>query len=77
MLRQLPNALTFSRLVLALPLGWLILQQQYGWALAVGLVAGVTDALDEGFAQVARGGERGDPLRVKGCAEGHGPHAAT
>ena len=46
MLRQLPNALTFSRLVLALPLGWLILQEQYGWALAVGLMAGVTDALD-------------------------------
>lgn len=46
MMRYLPNVLTASRLVLALPLGWLILQGEYGWALAVGLVAGVTDALD-------------------------------
>lgn len=46
MLRFLPNALTASRLVLALPLGWLILQGEYAWALGIGLVAGATDALD-------------------------------
>ncbi len=46
MMRYLPNALTASRLVLALPLGWLILQGEYGWALGVGLIAGATDALD-------------------------------
>lgn len=49
MLRYLPNALTFLRLLLAVPLGYLILRQEYGMALAVGFLAGVTDALD-GFA---------------------------
>ena len=49
MLQYLPNALTFSRLLLAAPLGYLILQQNYQWALAIGLLAGATDALD-GFA---------------------------
>lgn len=49
MLRHLPNALTFLRLLLSLPLGVLILNQQYALALLVGLVAGITDALD-GFA---------------------------
>lgn len=49
MLRYLPNALTFSRLLLAVPLGYLILEQEYGLALVVGFLAGVTDALD-GFA---------------------------
>lgn len=49
MLRYLPNALTFLRLLLALPLGYLILGQEYGLALGIGLLAGVTDALD-GFA---------------------------
>lgn len=49
MLQQLPNALTVSRLLLALPLGVLILREQYGWALAIGAFAGLTDALD-GFA---------------------------
>lgn len=46
MLRYLPNALTISRLLLTLPLGLLILHQEYGWALVVGFSAGVTDALD-------------------------------
>ena len=46
MLRYLPNALTLSRLLLALPLGMLILRQDYDMALGVGLLAGLTDALD-------------------------------
>ncbi len=46
MLRYLPNSLTFSRLVLAVPLGFLILQENYPWALGVGFLAGLTDALD-------------------------------
>lgn len=49
MLQYLPNALTISRLLLAAPLGYLILHEQFGWALATGLIAGITDALD-GFA---------------------------
>jgi cardiolipin synthase len=48
-LRYLPNTLTLLRLLLALPLGYLILRQEYGLALVVGFLAGVTDALD-GFA---------------------------
>jgi cardiolipin synthase len=51
MLQYLPNALTFSRLLLALPLGLLILREDYPWALAVGLLAGLTDALDGFFAR--------------------------
>jgi cardiolipin synthase len=49
MLRYLPNSLTILRLLLAIPLGLLILQQDFLWALGVGVLAGVTDALD-GFA---------------------------
>ena len=49
MLKYLPNALTTLRLLLALPLGVLILRQDYDLALWVGLLAGITDALD-GFA---------------------------
>ena len=46
MLRFLPNALTILRLLLALPVGLLILRQEFAWALAVGFFAGLTDALD-------------------------------
>lgn len=46
MLRYLPNALTFLRLLLAAPLGLLILRQQFDAALAVAFLAGITDALD-------------------------------
>lgn len=51
MLRYLPNALTTLRLILALPLGALILQQEFAWALGVGFLAGLTDALDGYFAR--------------------------
>ena len=46
MLRYLPNALTLARLLLALPLALLILERDYPLALAVGLIAGLTDTLD-------------------------------
>lgn len=49
MLRYLPNSLTVLRLLLAVPLGVLILHEDYAWALGVGLLAGLSDALD-GFA---------------------------
>lgn len=48
-LRYLPNSLTILRLLLALPMGVLILRRDFDLALAVGLLAGITDALD-GFA---------------------------
>lgn len=46
MLRYLPNALTILRLLLTLPLGWLILREQFSDALIVGFIAGLSDALD-------------------------------
>ena len=51
MLQYLPNALTLSRLLLAIPLGMLILRGDFSWAVAVGILAGVTDALDGYFAR--------------------------
>jgi len=46
MLKYLPNTLTILRLLLALPLGVLILREQYAAALLIGAIAGLTDALD-------------------------------
>ena len=45
-LQYLPNSLTLLRLLLALPLGAAILRSDYSLALAIGLLAGVSDALD-------------------------------
>jgi len=69
MLRYLPNALTFSRLLLALPLGILILQQEFAMALGIGFLAGVTDGLDGFFARrlnaFSRFGAALDPIADK------------
>lgn len=46
MLQYLPNSLTVLRLLLAVPLGVLILREDYAWALGVGFLAGLSDALD-------------------------------
>tara|TARA_R110000823_G_scaffold27609_20_gene80543 strand:- start:1355 stop:1945 length:591 start_codon:yes stop_codon:yes gene_type:complete len=50
-LQQLPNSLTFLRLLLAVPLGICILREAYPLALLVGLAAGVSDGLDGFFAR--------------------------
>jgi cardiolipin synthase len=42
----LPNAITVLRLLAAPPLAWLILHGYNGYALAIGMVAGGSDALD-------------------------------
>ncbi len=69
MLHYLPNALTLSRLLLAGPLGFFILQQNYQWALATALLAGVTDALDGLLARrlgaLSRFGAALDPIADK------------
>lgn len=69
LLRYLPNSLTFMRLLLALPLGMLILRGEYNWALGVGLVAGLSDALDGFFARrlqaFSRFGAALDPIADK------------
>lgn len=46
MLRHLPNMLTVLRMLLVLPLAWLIHERQYASALVVAAVAGLSDALD-------------------------------
>jgi cardiolipin synthase len=69
MLQYLPNSLTFLRLLLALPMGLLILREHYDWALATGVLAGVTDALDGFFARrlnaLSRFGAILDPIADK------------
>jgi cardiolipin synthase (CMP-forming) len=46
MLKHIPNCLTILRLLMALPLGMAILAEDYSLALIIGLIAGLTDALD-------------------------------
>lgn len=69
MLRHLPNSLTFLRLLLALPLGVLILREQYAAALMVGVIAGISDALDGFIARrlnaISRFGAALDPVADK------------
>ena len=69
MLQHLPNALTLSRLLLAGPLGYFILRENYHWALGVGLLAGLTDALDGLLARrlgaLSRLGAALDPIADK------------
>jgi cardiolipin synthase len=69
MLRYLPNSLTLLRLLLALPLGVLILRENYTWALGIGVLAGVSDALDGFLARrlnaLSRFGAALDPIADK------------
>lgn len=69
MLQYLPNSLTFTRLLLAVPLGILILRQDFTWALGIGFLAGLTDALDGFFARrlnaLSRFGAALDPIADK------------
>ena len=43
---QLPNAITIARMVMALPLLWLLMNAQYRPALGLAVLAGLSDALD-------------------------------
>lgn len=45
-LRYLPNAITLTRMALAAPLSWLIVEGSHVWALVVAIAAGVSDGLD-------------------------------
>lgn len=68
-LRQLPNLLTLLRLLMALPIAWLLLEQHYGQALAWFALAGASDGLDgflaRRFGWVSRFGTVVDPLADK------------
>lgn len=46
MLRHLPNLITALRIVLVVPLCWLIGEERYGSALVVAALAGFSDAVD-------------------------------
>lgn len=69
MLRYLPNSLTVLRLLLALPLGFFILRENYPMALGVGLAAGLSDSLDGFLARrlhaLSRIGAALDPIADK------------
>ena len=45
-LAWLPNVLTIGRILAIPPLVILLISGQYGWALAVAVVAGVSDLID-------------------------------
>lgn len=68
-LRQLPNLLTLLRLVMTLPIGWLLLEQRYAAALLWFALAGASDALDgflaRRFGWVSHFGSIIDPLADK------------
>lgn len=69
MIRQLPNLITVARLVLVPPAGWLLWHQNYGMALVVIAVAGLSDFIDGELARRfdwrSRFGQFADPLADK------------
>ena len=46
MLRHLPNLITVLRMLLVVPLCWLIADARYGGALVIAAIAGLSDAVD-------------------------------
>ncbi len=65
----LPNLLTVGRMIVVPPLVWLLLVEQYQWALALAIFAGVSDLLDgwlaRRFGWQSRFGSFADPLADK------------
>lgn len=49
-----PNILSLARIILILPLILLLVNKRYGWALAVFIGAGLTDAIDGALARILR-----------------------
>jgi cardiolipin synthase len=66
---DIPNIITVLRIVLVLPIAWALLQDRYGWALLLFVVAGVSDGLDGFLAKhygwTSRLGALLDPLADK------------
>tara|TARA_R100000306_G_scaffold62579_1_gene74279 strand:- start:71225 stop:71923 length:699 start_codon:yes stop_codon:yes gene_type:complete len=67
--RWLPNAITILRIILVVPIAWLLWQQNYGLALLLFLVAGLSDGIDGFLARRYDWGSRfgaiADPLADK------------
>ncbi len=68
-LSLLPNLLTVGRMIVFPPIVWLLLIEQYQWALALAVFAGVSDLLDGWLARrfnwQSRFGSFADPLADK------------
>ena len=68
-LSSIPNMLTVMRLILVIPLIFLLLTEEYGIALTVFVIAGLSDGLDgllaKRFGWVSRFGSIADPLADK------------
>ena len=45
-MRWIPNAISILRIVLVAPILWLIVREEYGWALLLFWIAGFSDGLD-------------------------------
>lgn len=69
MIRQLPNLITIVRLLLVPPVAWLLWHQDYGVALVVIAIAGISDGIDGELARRfdwrSRFGQFADPLADK------------
>jgi cardiolipin synthase len=67
--RDIPNIISALRLVAVIPVVWLLLSQQFGWALVLFAVAGVSDGVDgflaKGYGWQSRLGGILDPLADK------------
>lgn len=68
-LRDLPNIISFLRLLAVIPVVLLLLEREFGWALAVFALAGLSDGLDgflaKHFGWQSRLGGMLDPLADK------------
>ncbi len=66
---QLPNAITVLRILLTLPFAWALLSAEFGLALALFIIAGISDGLDGWLAKhfhwQSRFGAIADPLADK------------
>ena len=80
-MKQLPNILTTLRLLLALPLCWLILQREFEAVLWVAVAAGISDGIDGWLARrldaATRYGAIVDPLADKVMLSGAYPCMAA
>lgn len=69
MLRQIPNALTILRIILIIPFAGYVYRQEYGSALVIFFIAGVSDGVDGFLARQfnwkSRFGAIADPLADK------------
>ena len=68
-LRDIPNIISLLRILLVLPVVWLLLNREYSWALMLFFIAGISDGIDGYLAKrnhwTSRLGSILDPLADK------------